>query len=265
MVRKAREILLAVRIEKVFSKDEILERYLNHVDLGRSRYGGKDASRCTASVHSDILGSRCLNSDYHECALLAALPKGPFAFSPFSNPDNARSRRDIVLDRMLAEEYIPASEWLTSRNAPLLPQKLPREPREGSSAKEAGHFLEYIREELVRLPELKEKLYSGGLKVYTTIDMSMQAVAEKAVAEHLRLMDSTYSRRYLPNYDTNKRNPHGIHPIDSYLQAALIAFEPKTGHVKAMVGGRDYNITETKINYYNRAVGRCETTTRLCL
>ncbi len=250
--RKAREILLAVRIEKVFSKDEILERYLNHVDLGRSRYGGKTLHGVQQAALG-YFGKQVSELDYHECALLAALPKGPFAFSPFSNPDNARSRRDIVLDRMLAEEYIPASEWLVSRSAPLLPQKL-HDNRTRVTAKEAGHFLEYIREELVRLPELKEKLYSGGLKVYTTIDMSMQAVAEKAVAEHLRLMDKTYNRR-LPDYDANKRNPHGIDPIDSYLQAALIAYEPKTGHVKAMVGGRDYNITETKINFYNRAIG----------
>ena len=250
--RKAREILLAVRIEKVFSKDEILERYLNHVDLGRSRYGGKTLHGVQQAALG-YFGKQVSELDYHECALLAALPKGPFAFSPFSNPDNARSRRNIVLDRMLAEGYIPASNWLVSRNAPLLPQKL-HDSQTRVAAKEAGHFLEYIREELVRLPELQEKLYSGGLKVYTTIDMSMQAIAEKVVAEHLRLMDKTYSRR-LPDYDANKRNPHGIDPIDSYLQAALIAYEPRTGQVKAMVGGRDYNITETKINFYNRAIG----------
>jgi 1A family penicillin-binding protein len=257
VIRKTREILLAVRIEKVFSKDEILERYLNHVDLGRSRYGGKTFHGVQQAALG-YFGKKVSELSYHECALLAALPKGPFAYSPFSNPDDAVSRRDIVLNRMLAEEYIPASEWLTSRNAPLLPQTL-HESRARITAKEAGHFLEYIREELVRLPELKDKLYRGGLKVYTTIDMSMQAVAEREVAKHLRYMDGTYARkrgpRRLPDYDANKRNPRGIDPIDSYLQAALIAYEPKTGHVKAMVGGRDYNITSTRISHYNRAVG----------
>lgn len=248
--RKAREILLAVRIEKVFSKDEILERYLNHVDLGRSRYGGKTFHGVQQAALG-YFGKEVSELNYHECALLAALPKGPFAFSPFSNPEDAKSRRDVVLDRMLVEEYIPASEWLVSRNAPLLPQKL-QDGRTRISVKEAGHFLEHIREELVRLPELKAKLYSGGLKVYTTVDMSMQAVAEREVAKHLRYMDKTYSRR--PDYDTYKRNPNSD-PINNYLQAALIAFEPKTGHVKAMVGGRDYNITQTKINHYNRALG----------
>lgn len=253
IVRKTREILLAVRIEKVFSKDEILERYLNHVDLGRSRYGGKTFHGVQQAALG-YFGKEVSELNYHECALLAALPKGPFAFSPFSNPDDAKYRRDIVLDRMLAEEYIPASEWLVGRNAPLLPPNLD-ENRTRITAKEAGHFLEYIREELVRLPELKDKLYSDGLKVYTTIDMSMQAVAEREVAKHLRYMDKTYAPRSLPDYDANKRNPHGVDPINSYLQAALIAFEPKTGHVKAMVGGRDYHITETEINYYNRAIG----------
>ena len=238
-VRKAREILLAVRIEKVFSKDEILERYLNHVDLGRSKFGGKTLHgvQQAARGYFDKAVSELEN---HECALLAALPKGPAAFSPFYSPKDAKNRRDIVLGEMLDQDYIAGeSEWLTAKNAPLLPQSLSGSSMETTS-KEAGHFLQYIRRELhsmsVDHPELKNKLYSGGLKVYTTIDMSMQSVAEKAVAEHLRYMDGRWGRP-LPNYDENKRNPNGIDPIDGYLQAALIAFEPKTGHIKAMVGG----------------------------
>ena len=82
----------------------------------------------------------------------------------------------------------------------------------------------------------------------------MQAVAEREVAKHLRVMDKTYGGPNLPDYDTNKRSPR-IDPIDGYLQAALIAYEPETGHIKAMVGGRNYNITENKINFYNRATG----------
>ena len=259
-IRKAREILLAVRIEKVFSKDEILERYLNHVDLGRSRFGGKTLHgvQQAARGYFDKAVSELEN---HECALLAALPKGPAAFSPFYNPQDAKGRRDIVLGQMLEQDYIAGeSEWLASINAPLLPQNLPGSGMETTS-KEAGHFLEYVHRELRsmsdRLPELKNKLYSGGLKVYTTIDMSMQSVAEQAVAEHLRYMDGKWGG-HLPNYDANKRNPNKIsriNPIDGYLQAALIAFEPKTGDIKAMVGGRDFYIGDGEFNFYNRAVG----------
>ncbi len=253
VIRKAREILLAVKIEKAFSKDEIFERYLNHVDLGRSRYGGKTYH----GVHQAALGyfgKEVSELDYQECALLAALPKGPYAFSPFSNPERALHRRNIVLDQMFEQGYIPTvSEWRASRGAPLLPRNLSRKGTR-TALKEAGHFLDYVHEALGRLPELKHNLYSGGLKVYTTIDMSMQTVAEREVAKHLRVMDKTYGGPNLPDYDTNKRNPR-IDPIDGYLQAALIAYEPETGHIKAMVGGRDYNITADKINFYNRAVG----------
>ena len=257
-VRKAREILLAVRIEKVFSKDEILERYLNHVDLGRSLFGGKTLH----GVHQAARGyfeKEVSELENHECALLAALPKGPWAFSPFYNPKDATDRRNIVLGAMLEQGYIATeSEWLTARKARLLPENLPRSSTE-TTHKEGGHFIQYVHDELLRLsedlPELKAKLYSGGLKVYTTIDMSMQSVAEKAVAEHLRYMDRTYAGSRLPDYDVNKRTPNGFKRLDSYLQAALIAFEPKTGHIKAMVGGRDYHITGDRINFYNRAVG----------
>ena len=252
-VRKAREILLAVRIEKVFSKDEILERYLNHVDLGRSRFGGKTLHgvQQAAGGYFNKAVSELKN---HECALLAALPKGPAAFSPFYNPEYAKDRRDIVLGQMLEQDYIAGeSEWLTAINAPLLPQNLPGGGVK-MAQKDAWHFLQDIHEELRQLPELKGKLYSGGLKVITTIDMSMQSVAEKAVAEHLRYMDGKWGW-HLPNYDENKRNPNGVDPIDGYLQAALIAFEPKTGHIKALVGGRDSYIANGRFNHYNRAVG----------
>ncbi|RKU22156.1 hypothetical protein C6503_04105, partial [Candidatus Poribacteria bacterium] len=258
-VRKAREILLAVRIEKVFSKDEILERYLNHVDLGRSRFGGKTLHGVQQAARG-YFDKEVSELENHECALLAALPKGPGAFSPFYNPEDAKNRRDIVLRQMFEQDYIAGeSEWLTAVNAPLLPQNLPGSGMETTS-KEAGHFLEYVHRELRamsdRLPELKNKLYSGGLKVYTTIDMSMQSVAEKAVADHLRTMDAKYgARRGLPNYDANKRNPNGVDPINGYLQAGLIAYEPETGHIKAMVGGRDFYIADGEFNFYNRAVG----------
>jgi len=212
LIRKAREMLLAMKIEKSFSKDEILERYLNYVDLGR--YGVKTLH----GVQQAAMGyfeKQVWELDYHECALLAALPKGPSEYSPIHNPKNAKERRDLVLDQMLIIGYITESEWLESRKAPLLPQN-PRGTKK--PRKEAGHFLDYVHQELIRLPILKDTLYSGGLKVYTTIDMSMQTVAEKAVADHLRTMDSTYGNRYhLPNYDKNKHNAHGTNPIDRYL------------------------------------------------
>ena len=122
-----------------------------------------------------------------------------------------------------------------------------------------SHFLEYIHEELIETPDLEGHLYNQGLRVYTTIDLSMQEIAERAVAEHLRELDTKLRAGYrkyrsLPDYDENKNNPNGINPITNYLQAGLIALEPQTGHIKAMVGGRDFYITQQKINFFNRSV-----------
>ena len=110
---------------------------------------------------------------------------------------------------------------------------------------------EFVRQQLEEMDNLKDRLYTQGLKVYTTIDMSMQEVAERAVSEHLRNLDKGFPN--LPGYDANKNNPNGIDPIENYLQAGLIAIEPQTGAIKALVGGRDYYITPQKINFYNRA------------
>ena len=115
-----------------------------------------------------------------------------------------------------------------------------------------SHFLDYIHEQLKNIPLLAGQLYNNGLKVYTTIDLSMQQVAETAVADHLRELDKGY--KDLPDYDENKISDSGINPIENYLQAALIAIDPKTGYIKAMVGGRDYYITRQKVNFFNRAV-----------
>ena len=259
LVRKVREILLTLRIEKVFSKDEILERYLNYIDLGRA--GGKTLH----GVHQAAMGyfgKEVDELEYHECAMLAALPKAPSAYSPIREltRPKAISRRNLVLAAMFNRGYLTPKEYRESRDAPLKTKDL-SETSLKVNQEAAGHFIQYINEQLERIPELENRLYSEGLKVYTTIDMSMQSVAVKAVADHLRHLDRAYSR--LPDYDRNKENPHGIDPIKEYMQAALVAFEPRTGHIKAMVGGRDYRITEKdikgrQINFLNRTVGTAQ-------
>ncbi len=256
LVRKVREILLTLRIEKVFSKDEILERYLNYIDLGRA--GGKTLH----GVHQAAMGyfgKEVGELEYHECAMLAALPKAPSAYSPIreATRPKAISRRNLVLSAMFNRGYLTAKEYRESLDAPLKVKNL-SETSLKVNQEAAGHFIQYVNKQLERIPELEDRLYNEGLKVYTTIDMSMQSLAVKAVADHLRYLDRTHSR--LPDYDRNKEKPHGIDPIKDYMQAALVAFEPRTGHIKAMVGGRDYRITEKdikgrQINFLNRTVG----------
>ncbi len=248
--RKTREVLLAFRIEKQLSKSQILEGYLNYIDFGR--FGGQQLYGVQKAAMA-FFGKEVSELEYHECALLAAIPKGTTLYSPIKNPENAKKRRNLVLRAMYDQGLIIGKEYDENRNKPIQIQEV-----SNSSVKEnritAGHFVDHIKSELEKIPKLQNSLYNDGLKVYTTIDMSMQSVAVDAVANHLRYLDGLYGR-HLPNYDANKDNPQGIDSIKNYLQAALIAFEPRTGDVKAMVGGRDYHIAGKEINFLNRAIG----------
>lgn len=251
IVRKAREMLLSFRIEKQLSKSQILEGYLNFIDFGRfgghTLYGVQKASMAYFDKEVSEL-------DIDECALLAGIPKGTSKYSPVSNPKNALRRRNNVLKAMYNSGWITAQEYLSNRNKPISVQDS-TDTTIRQRYYTAGHFIEYIQSVLNDIPELRNSIYKDGLKVYTTIDMSMQSVAMKAVADHLRVLDKA-SRS--PNYDTNKDNPKGIHPINNYLQAGLISIDSQSGHVKAMVGGRDFFITEKRrphFNYLNRTIG----------
>ncbi len=253
LARKFREILLAFRIEKSLSKSQILEAYLNYIDLGR--FGGQQLFGVQKAA-KEFFGKEVSELEFHECALLAGLPKAPSKLSPV-NPktrENAIKRRNVVLRAMYDQGLLTFEEYNFSRNQPLQVQE-PSNTSVKLKQETAGHFIDHIKLELDKIPELQSRLYKDGLKVYTTIDMSMQSVAVDAVANHLRYLDGLYGR-HLPNYDTNKENPHGIDPIKNYLQAAFIAFEPRTGHVKAMVGGREYHIAGKQINYLNRTIGK---------
>ena len=249
--RKIREILLAFRIEKTLSKPQILEGYLNYIDFGN--FSGQQLFGVQKAAMA-YFAKEVSELEIHECALLAGIPKGTTLYSPIKNPENSKRRRNIVLRSMFDQGFITSAEYHESRNQPLQVQN-PSKTSVKTKQITAGHFVDHIESKLEKIPELKKSLYNSGLKVYTTIDMSMQSVAVKAVAEHLRFLDR-YPGTHLPDYDANKYNPHGIDPINSYLQAALIAFEPRTGHVKAMVGGRDYFLDGTNhhiknFNYHN--------------
>lgn len=248
LLRKVKEALLAVRIEHQFSKDEILERYMNLINLGR--YGSQDVLGVQEAAQN-YFGKNVWELELHECATLAGIPKSPTRYSPIRYPERSKERRDLVLELMLRAGYIDREEYDASVVQPITVE-VPR----SAQGRGGSHFLEYIHEQLIGIPELEGHLYNQGLRVYTTIDLSMQEVAEKAVADHLRELDKQLRSRgrNLPDYDENKNNPNGINPISNYLQAALIALEPQTGHIKAMVGGRDFYITQQKINFFNRSV-----------
>lgn len=250
ILRKVKEALLAVRIEHQFSKDEILERYLNLINLGR--YGSQEVLGVQEAAQN-YFGKNVWELELHECATLAGIPKSPTRYSPVRYPDRSKERRDLVLGLMLKAGFINTEEYDANVQRPVVVE-VPK----SAQGKGGSHFLEYVHEELIEETKLEGHLYNQGLRVYTTIDPTMQEIAERAVADHLRELDQKlrgYSRyRNLPDYDENKKNPNGIDPITNYLQAGLIALEPQTGHIKAMVGGRDFYVTQQKINFFNRAV-----------
>jgi penicillin-binding protein 1A len=178
--RKIREILLSLRIENAYSKDKILELYLNEIYLGLSNYGVAAAALnyFDKSVHELSIA---------EAAYLAALPKEPSALNPFRNRDRAIERRNYVIGRMAEDGYITADQAKAARAEPLTVS--PRVLTPNSIA--AGFFAEEVRRELSeRYGE--QKLYEGGLSVRTTLDPKMQLMARKALVDGLVRYDEAH-------------------------------------------------------------------------
>jgi len=237
MSRKIKEGLMAMKIERRFSKDEILERYLNLIDLGR--YGARQLYGVQQASES-YFGKSVWELSLPECALLAALPKSSSLYSPIRNPEGAKRRRNIVLKSMFDWGFISKGEYDKATATPLEIQHPSR------VVYEAPHFIEYVRGYLER--KYKDQLYGQGLKVYTTLDIFAQEAANEAIAKGLREIDEEMA---FPDYDQNDPD-NGIDPL-KYIQGALLAIEPQTGYIRAMVGGRDFYISRNKLNFFNRA------------
>jgi penicillin-binding protein 1A len=176
--RKINEIFLAVQIEKDFTKDQIFELYANQVYLGHGAYGVEAASRLYFGKHAKELS-------LPEAAVLAALIRSPMYYSPITHPDRAKQRRDHVLGRMLKEKYIQPAQYQQAVNAPIVL---------GSYKEEAPRIGAYFAEDLRQYIENSkdygvENLYRSGLKVYSTLDLRVQQIAESALQRGLRRFD----------------------------------------------------------------------------
>ncbi|MBR2180020.1 MAG: PBP1A family penicillin-binding protein [Selenomonadaceae bacterium] len=207
MQRKVQEMFLAMKLEKQYTKQEILELYLNQIYFGQGAYGVQAAART-------YFGKDVEQLDLSECALLAGIPKSPNYYSPFNDVQAAKSRRNVVLDQMVKYGYIGRMESQDAKNEEL---KL-AQPAQLTDKREAAYFIDYVTQLLIDKYGA-DAVYKEGLKVYTTIDMDMQHKAEAAVAGNL------------PDYGTDA---NGV----MQPQAALVAIDPTTGFIKAMVGGR---------------------------
>ncbi|HXH24460.1 MAG TPA: PBP1A family penicillin-binding protein, partial [Vicinamibacterales bacterium] len=214
--RKLAEIIVAARLEKQFSKQQILEFYLNKVYFGDGLYGIEAASLGYFGKHASEL-------DVAEAALLAGLVKSPSTYAPTVDRERAVERRNVVLQAMHDAGAIDEATYRDAVRAPVV-------LRDGLRKDEAygPYFKEEVRRELVRRFGW-ERVYQGGLRVYTTMDPELQKAAEAEVA---RALEEIERRRGRPSLEAVQG--------DQVLQAALVAMDPRTGEVRALVGGRDF-------------------------
>ena len=239
--RKLQELILAARIERMYTKQQILELYLNKVYFGAGLYGVEAASR-------GYFGKHASEVSLPEAALIAGLVKSPSSYAPTVNLERAVARRNIVLQAMLESRAIDRGAWQSARasTVSLHDSLLLREPH-------GQYFKEQVRRELVERFGWA-RVYQGGLRVFTTIDMAMQVAAEAAIADQLTSLqarrDSWQARQRGTVRTTIAPKPDaGPQAGAEPLQAALLALDPVTGQVRAMVGGRDFDASP-----FNRAV-----------
>jgi penicillin-binding protein 1A len=207
VARKLQEMILAVRIERTYSKEEILELYLNEIYFGNGAYGVRVASE----TYFDKPVSKL---SLAQCALLAGIPQRPNDYNPFVNPEGAKERRNEVLRRMLEQGYITQTDAENAESQPLGIGK-PKPPL-GMAEYKAPYFTTYVLRELV--DDLgADVVYRGNLKIYTTLNWQMQEAAERAVREAVK-------------------RSKGLH----LTEGSLVAMDYRTGAVKALVGGLDY-------------------------
>ena len=226
MRRKVKEAILAAQIERTYSKDEILELYLNKVYFGDGLYGVEAASLGYFGKHASDL-------TVAEAALLAGLVKSPSTYAPTVSLERATARRAVVLQAMQQEGAITSAVAKSAREAPVvLEDRLRRQEPYGL------YFKEQVRQSLVQQFGWA-RVYQGGLQVHTTIDLDMQRAAEDAVRQSIGEIETQRSK------SARKQEEDPSNP----LQGALVAIEVATGEVRAMVGGRNFEQSR-----FNRAV-----------
>lgn len=222
--RKLTELLMSVIIEWMYAKDEILEIYLNDIYLGQS---GSVAINGVGEAAIFYFGKSIEEISLAEAATIAGVIRAPGRYSPYIHKDRCRQRRDDVLKAMYTKNWISVEDFETARSRPV------QTFGESVSVKQAPYFLDYLTQQLEALYS-PDDLTRLGLSIYTTLDTRVQNAAEKALKRGLTKLEQS-----LP---TLKR----LDPARQ-LQGAVVVIQPKTGFVLAMVGGRDYSISQ-----YNR-------------
>ncbi|MGI9141094.1 MAG: transglycosylase domain-containing protein [Gemmatimonadaceae bacterium] len=224
--RKIREQQAAREMDRRYTKQQILEAYLNQIDFGHGWFGIESAAR-------HYFGKPAARLTIAEAATLAAVPKGPAVFDPLRNPDRVRNRRNVVLRLMLEQRYISPGDARAAQASPL---SLAR--NQGMSAP-ADNFVNVVRIQATRagVPVL-----NGGYRIYTTLDPALQNAAVAAIEAEAAAFEQRPGYRHPTRASYTGGAP-------TYLQGVAVAIDPANGDVRALVGGRDYGDSQ-----FDRAV-----------
>ncbi|MCG6909178.1 MAG: PBP1A family penicillin-binding protein [Deltaproteobacteria bacterium] len=226
-MRKLQELMVALQIEARYSKDDILEAYVNQIPFGVGAYGIENAAQT-------FFGKSASDLNLEESALLAGIPKSPTRYNPYHHFERAKKRQRVVLSRMVAVKFISQQDADRAFRADLRLRQRPARARTGS------YFLDTVIKRLEKTygPEV---VFHGGLKVTTTLDPQMQTWAAQSVRDGLEKLDGAMG--FDDDFEavdlTTEQRPQG----------ALVAIQTNSGAVKALVGGRNYSQSE-----FNRAV-----------
>lgn len=238
-LRKLKEIYVARQIEKRFKKDQILELYLNQMSFGNGAFGIETASQ-------RYFGKTVQELNIAEAAMLSGLLKGPSRYNPRRFADRAIQRRNTVIELMRRSEVITDTDASLAKAFPL------QLARRSESGEVAPYYVEWVRQQLDA--HFGQQLYEQGYKVYTTLDIDMQAASERALEQQLRAIEAgrvgPYKHLTYEGYIArNAESGETAGANSPYLQGAFVALDPRSGAVRAMVGGRDFDDSK-----FNRAV-----------
>ena len=249
--RKLKQARIAVELERTYSKDRILELYLNQINLGAGGYGVEAAAQ-------RYFGKTVQELTVAEAAMLAALPKAPWRYNPRKYPARAVARRNMVLDLMREQGYL---SYQQAEEAKAYPLTLSTRADYGDVA---PYFVEWVRQQMDE--RFGKDLYEKGLRIFTTLDLDMQQSAERTLEAQLEAIEAgaygpyqhrtmaQYAERNTGNVDYSERN------YTPYLQGAMVAMDT-TGAIRAMVGGRDFD--DSKFNRITQAVRQPGSTFKL--
>ena len=223
--RKLKEIMLAVKIETILSKDQILELYLNQIYFGEGAYGIQVAAKT-------YFDKEVSEISLEEAAFLAGLPKAPSQYSPYRYPKRARTRQQVVLKRMRQEGFITENQYKRAHSSWIVF----KEKNLGQNL--APYFVEHLRQYFTKRYGA-DLIYKGGLNIYTPLNVKMQEAAENALEKGLVAMDQR---------EGYQKKRGSVNEGDPDVEGAVVVLDPMTGGIKAMVGGYDFNRSE-----FNRA------------